>query len=138
MIRKLTEDDVEFHIQISPEYIPIHGNVSAIDDETDARVEADIRRELANGNEWAWCVVRVTARWADYEGHAYLGGCSYADEETFRHPDGYYPQLQAEALEELNSIVVKHANAVVLEKDPMVPRRGEEGIELGWPVGVGH
>jgi hypothetical protein len=86
--------------------------VSAIDEETDARIESDIRRELANGNEWAWCVVRVTAKWGDYEGYAYLGGCSYRDETDFTHPDGYYPQLKTEALDDLNSIIAKHANAV--------------------------
>jgi hypothetical protein len=112
MLRPLTETEVEFSISVLPEDIPVHGNASAIDEDTDARIEADTRRELANGNDWAWCVVRVTAKWGDYEGHAYLGGCSYRDEREFTHPDGYYPQMKAEALEDLNSIIARHANAV--------------------------
>jgi hypothetical protein len=54
-------------------------------------------------------VVRLTARWAGYEGYDYLGGCSYGSEEQFKHPDGYYPDMKARALENLNEIVAAHA-----------------------------
>ena len=62
MVRQLTESEVEFVVDCIPEDLPITGNASAIDEVTDALVEAHIRDQLARGNEWAWCVVRVTAR----------------------------------------------------------------------------
>ena len=109
MVRALTEDEVEFAIDCVPEDIPIQGNASAVDEETDAQVEKEIRDQIAHGNEWAWCVVRLTARWAGYEGYDYLGGCSYGSEEQFKNPDGYYPDMKARALEDLNEIVAAHA-----------------------------
>ena len=64
MLRPLTEADVEFEIECVPEDLPIQGNASAINDEADAQLEKDLRDQLERGNEWAWCLVRVTARWA--------------------------------------------------------------------------
>lgn len=66
-----------------------------------------IANQLADGNDWAWCMVDVAANWTnpltdqEYEGHAYLGGCSYESEESFKHPDGYYPQMKREAYDDL-------------------------------------
>ena len=54
------------------------------------------------GNAWAWCVVVVVCRWHDFEGTAVLGGCSYESEDAFRRPGGYFEDLQAEALADLN------------------------------------
>jgi hypothetical protein len=109
MFRQLTETEVEFIIDCIPDDTPITGNASAIDEETDAAVEADIREELARGNEWAWCVVRVTALWRGYEGHDYLSGCSYACREAFTREAGYYPDMRARALEALNEALADHA-----------------------------
>jgi hypothetical protein len=109
MLRPLTEADVEFEIECVPEDLPIQGNASAIDDETDAQLERDLREQLERGNEWAWCLVRVTARWAEYEGYDYLGGCSYASKEQFMHPKGYYPDMKARALADLNDVIATHA-----------------------------
>ena len=109
MLRPLTEADVEFEIECVPEDRPVYGNASTIDGETDAQVEQDIREELAHGNEWAWCLVRVTARWAEYEGYDYRGGCSHRSEEQFKHPDGYYPVMKARALADLNDVIATHA-----------------------------
>lgn len=109
MVRQLTETEVEFEIECVPEDMPIHGNASAIDGLTDLQVEQGIRDQIASGNEWSWCIVRVTARWTDYEGYSYLGGCSYGSEEQFKHPDGYYPQMKGIALADLNDVVTAHA-----------------------------
>jgi hypothetical protein len=108
MVRALTEDEVVFAIACVPEDVPIRGNASALD-ETDAQVEQEIRAQIARGNEWGWCVVRVTACWAGYEGHDYLGGCSYDSAEQFQQPDGYYPAMKARALADLNEVVAAHA-----------------------------
>jgi hypothetical protein len=109
MLRELTADEVEFALDCMPEDAPVHGNASAIDDETDTATEAWIRGELSRGNEWAWCVVRVTAKWRGYVGHDFLGGCSYVSEEEFRRPDGYFTDMKARALEALNEAIADHA-----------------------------
>lgn len=72
--------------------------------------EEFIRQELANGNDWAWCKVRVTAQWiapdgTTFEGHDYLGGCSYRSEEDFKQPGGYYDDMKKEAYADLQKAV---------------------------------
>ncbi len=101
-IRKLTENDVTFTVLCEPEDIEIEGNCSAIDEETDRAQEKWVRNQLRSGNTWAWCSVKVTASWKDFESSEYLGGCSYRSEEEFTEPGGYYDDLKAEALEQLN------------------------------------
>lgn len=75
---------------------------------------------------WGWCYVKVTASWGytnqfDAEsfitGEAYLGECSYKDEQDFRQAGDYFDQLVAEALDELNN-EIQHllANAACIEK----------------------
>ena len=49
-----------YAIECLPEDIPVEGNASAIDPETDTEIAAEIRRQLESGNDWAWCTVCVT------------------------------------------------------------------------------
>ncbi len=49
---------------------------------------------------WGWCSVHVAARFGPLYGHAYLGGCSYKDEDDFK-AGGYFEQLRDEAIAEL-------------------------------------
>lgn len=75
---------------------------------------------------WGWCYVKVTASWGytdqfDTEsfitGEAYLGECSYKDEQDFRQPGGYFDQMVDEAIDELNNeIQYLLANASCIEK----------------------
>lgn len=102
-----TINQVEFTLSCEPEHIPIEGNCSAIDEETDKANEQMIREQLENGNEWAWCSVKVTARYKGVEGVDYLGGCSYKSKEDFMK-DGYYLDMKkvafADLIESLNSL----------------------------------
>lgn len=107
MLRELTEEEVEFSIQCLPEEASIEGNCSAIDELTDRRVKRWIERQLEQGNDWAWCCVRVVARWEGFEGDDYLGCCSYRSEKEFRHPSGYFPQMREEALRRLNERIAE-------------------------------
>lgn len=100
--KPLTEKDVEFSVECYPEDITIEGNASAIDDETDEKVIQWIKSELESGNEWAWCRVEVRAVWEGIEGVDHLGGCSYRSRENFMEPNGYYDDMKAVALGELN------------------------------------
>jgi hypothetical protein len=53
-----------------------------------------------NGNEWAWCCVKVTAEYKGIKGSDYLGGCSYNSKEDFMS-DGYYADMKIQAYDEL-------------------------------------
>lgn len=101
-------EDCEIELECLPEHTPIHGNASAIDDETDAATERWIERQLARGNDWAWCTVRVVARFGDFVGSSVLGCCSYKSERDFRR-DGYYADMVAEAVEDLNQSIGRAA-----------------------------
>lgn len=113
-MRDLTEQDVEFSMIVEYEDdIPIKGNASAIDPETDAKNEAWIRHELKAGNEWAWCRVTITASWQGLHGTDSLGGCSYRNEADFTQEGGYYTDMRKAALSDLNEIVrstIKHGS----------------------------
>jgi hypothetical protein len=107
MLRELTENEVEFSVECLREDMQIEGNAMASgDDAFDKRVEEQIREDL-EWNEWAWCTVRVVARWEGFEGDDYLGGCSYKSEEDFCTPDGYFPDMKTRALEALNEEVAR-------------------------------
>lgn len=111
-MRKLTERDVEFTVKCLPEDIPVEGNASAIDDATDAEIVKDIYDQLERGNQWAWCTVKVTAKWREFEGTDYLGGCSYKSEKDFTQPGGYYDDMKLEALADLNAKLIQIENSL--------------------------
>lgn len=90
------------------------GNASAIDEETDARILADIRRRLADGDVWAWASVEVRASFAGFSASDFLGGCSYESEEDFRTPGGYFDDMREIALRALAE-EVKGARDVLAE-----------------------
>lgn len=96
-----TMEDVEFRIDCENEDIPVRGNaVVSGNDEEDKEIEDSIIEQLNNGNEWAWCSVKVTASFKGIEGTDYLGGCSYADEKEFKE-GGYYEDMKRQAYNEL-------------------------------------
>jgi hypothetical protein len=99
---------ISYVLDIFPEETPVRGNASASDDPAlDRKIEDEIIARLDNGDEWAWCTVRVKAIFEDFTGFAYLGGCSYPDEAAFRR-DGYFPDLCNEAREDLLSTLRSH------------------------------
>lgn len=94
--QRLTDADVTFHLSCEPE--------------TDVRPEdhldhpADVRwvhRRLRAGNEWAWCMVTVTAEYDGETGTAHLGCCAYESERAFRD-DPQFADLKAQALADLD------------------------------------
>lgn len=90
---------VEYLIECLPEDTQIEGNVLASgNDAEDKRAEDYVRAELASGNEWAWCTVKVTAfvPGMGLEKSEYLGCCSYKSESDFKR-DGYYTDMCNEA-----------------------------------------
>ena len=102
--KPLTEADVEFTIECLPEDVPVRGNAMASGDpEVDKETEDYILDQLERGNEWAWCCVRVAAHWENFHGDDYLWGCSYASEEEFCQPGGYFEHMKRAALDDLNT-----------------------------------
>lgn len=97
-----TIDQVDFEIECMPEDMPVKGNCSAIDEDTDRETENMIYEQLSNGNKWAWCMVKVTAKYKGIEGTDNLGGCSYKSEADFKK-DGYYEDMKNQAFADLIS-----------------------------------
>lgn len=94
--------DAEIRIECLPDDTPIRGHAMASgDDAIDRRAEDDILANLPF-NEWAWCLVKVTAIGpAGVIGTDYLGACSYANESDFRQPGGYFDDMVDRAREDL-------------------------------------
>lgn len=90
---------VAYDLRIEPEDISFEGNCSAIDPETDRNQEEWIRRELASGNDLAWCWAQVTAKVDGFEGSDSLGGISCRDREEFDRV--FLPEMRRNALADL-------------------------------------
>lgn len=106
------ESQPDFEINIQPEE---DGPKGWIDDE----LVPYVLQQMEDGNEWAWCQVTVTASVGfdhdKFTGGAFLGGCSYRNEEDFIEPEfvvypkgsgetkrvGYYEDMKGEAHEDL-------------------------------------
>lgn len=98
-------------IECQPEDISIEGNAMASgNDAEDKKVEDEIKAQLESGNDWAWCCVKVTAKFAGLEGADYLGACSYNNIADFK-AGGYYEDMIDRALDEL----IKELEAVDVE-----------------------
>lgn len=112
-VRELSANEVAFRIECLPEDVPVEGNALASgDDEADREQEAWILEQLDNGNDWAWCTVRVVASWHDWEGDSYLSCCSYRSEADFCQEGGYLDDMKSEALAALNASVQASAEAL--------------------------
>jgi hypothetical protein len=83
-------------VECLPEDAPIVGNASAIDPITDAQIAEQIAFSLGCGNPWAWCCVKVCARYLELESSEYLGCCSYVSEQDYRE-GGYFEDMVATA-----------------------------------------
>jgi hypothetical protein len=114
MTKNKFESQIEYLIECLPEDIQIEGNAMASGDaDDDKRVEDSIREQLNNGNEWAWCTVKVTAfiPGTGIEGTDYLGCCSYKSESDFKR-DGYYKDMCAQAKADLLKRVKNIASVI--------------------------
>lgn len=99
---QIPEDEVTYTLDVQPEDIPVRGNALASgDDEEDRRAEDEIIERLEAGDVWAWASVVVRAEWNGFVGQDYLGGCSYANEDDFKAPGGYYDDMKKRALDDL-------------------------------------
>lgn len=87
----------------------------------DPRDVAWAKEQIEAGNEWGWCCVQVRARFADWTGSDFLGGCSYENERAFKVPGGYYEDMVNNAIEELAQQMERALSALeVVKTDPLV------------------
>lgn len=99
LVQFLTHN-AEISVECHGEDLPFRGNAMASgQDDVDREAEEWIASQLADGNEWAWCLTCVVATWEGYTGKAYLGGCSYLSEADFMRCEG--DQQTAEAIGDL-------------------------------------
>lgn len=104
--------DVKFYLWVEQEdHEPDWDRPSEHEDPEGAasfdRMMREVGRRLARGDNWAYGIAIVAARFTDpqsgetYEGNDNLGGCSYADRDDFMRPGGYFDDMKVEAFEEL-------------------------------------
>jgi len=115
---------VSYEIECFPEDAPIEGNAMASgDDDYDLAVEEFIRNELRNGNEWAWCTVRVIARYDGVDsvvGMDFLGCCSYESREQFEacpYCDDMKDQAREDLYTQLEGILYRFGCVNPLESE---------------------
>lgn len=98
---------IRYRVSIEPGWEGPEGFFATGDDDDDAAICAEIRRDM-EWNDWAWCSVEVTCTIPGYdaEGSDYLGGCSYKSKEDFCQPGGYYDDMCASAREALIDALV--------------------------------
>lgn len=110
-MKKLELSQCNIIVQCLTEYTPVRGNaLCSGDDREDKRCEDRIIRQLNNGNDWAWCTVKVTVEpkdgpWCELQGTDYLGCCSYKSKTDFIRNSGYYGDMVSTAFDELLSLI---------------------------------
>lgn len=104
--RTFDPDQAVVTILVYPELEEPEGHFASGDDEFDKKTVAEIRRELEDGNQWAWCTVGVQVSWAGFDEQEYLGACSYKDLEQFKQC-GYMHDMVGEALDKLTTKIRK-------------------------------
>jgi hypothetical protein len=99
-------------LSVEQDDTPIEGNASATDDpEDDAEIVRVIRKRLERGDDWAWCVVTVTATLGPWSSQDSLHGCNYRDERDFRS-GGYYEDMVEIALDSLATELLKSIHEI--------------------------
>jgi len=105
-IKPITCEEATIRVLAEPDPVPVEGNACASgDDDFDREVEHNILCRLYQGDVWAWAAVTIVVAWGSFEDRTYLGCCSYADENDFKQPGGYFDDMVAEALDELNRTI---------------------------------
>lgn len=84
--------------------------------------------QLERGNDWGWCCVEVRAAYGGHTASDFLGGCSYADERTFKVLGGYYEDMVWAAVDEL-ARTLEHAYAAI---DDLVQRAPSPNVQSAY------
>jgi len=105
-IRPIRREEAMIRVLAEPDHVPVEGNACVSGNESfDLEVEHNILCRLQQEDVWAWAAVTIVVSWGLFEARTHLGCCSYADETDFKQPGGYFDDMVAEALDELNRTV---------------------------------
>ena len=105
-LHKLTVKEIgAFIVEPLPEYM----DPSELEAHED--FVTDVERMVDKFGDWGWCIVKVTASWENFEGTAYLGGCSYEGLADFEKC-GCYTDLLQESVDELNNNIAKQYDTI--------------------------
>ena len=111
-MKTITKDSkgIEIKVTALDETCPVRGNALASGDEADDRAcEDKIIARLDRGDIWAWCTVKVTVTYRGVlSADEYLGSCSYDSEADFRAA-GYFDDMVAECISQINGQLNKLA-----------------------------
>ena len=102
-MKKITRDMVTLTLTADAEDDNPEGHFASGDDEQDRKDCEAIRKDLDSGNDWAWCCAHLRGEFNGLRADAYLGGCNYDSREQFMEPGGYYDDMVAEVLADLNA-----------------------------------
>lgn len=135
-------ESVHFSLTHEPEY---HVDYRREFFHDDPETVAWIDEQLTMGNTWAWCQVEVTATWTDpytgeeFEGHDYLGGCSYKSKVDFCEPGGYFDDMKSEAYDRLIKEIEKARGITESEQSKFHKPENFETVEegSGWNLMAG-
>ena len=105
------DSKVTYSVECLPEVIESRGNAGCSGDEGfDRQVEKNIIADLEAGNEWAWCTIKVTARYDGVDGIVgvdWLGCCNYSSEEDFKKCP-YFEDMKNQARDDLYQYLESH------------------------------
>jgi hypothetical protein len=105
-IKPITREEATIRVLAEPDEVPVEGNACASGDNAfDQEVEQGILARLEQGDVWAWAAVTVIVTWASFEARTHLGCCSYDSEDDFKQHGGYFDDMVAEALDDLNRTI---------------------------------
>jgi hypothetical protein len=104
-MKKITRKTKGLEITVTAiqDEIPVRGNaIVSGDDALDKQVEDKIIDRLNDGDVWAWASVCVKVTYLGLEAKEYIGGSCYEDENDFVKNSGYYDDMVAAAIDDLN------------------------------------
>ena len=105
-MKKELMDQLKFEVECLPEEInPYTDYLDSGDKEQDRKDVDAMMRDLNRGNAWAWCCVKVIARFNGFSGCDYLGACSYKDQADFEK-DGYFEDMKYQAIDDLKKNIL--------------------------------
>jgi len=111
-LRKYVEENITFEIECLPEHMHPEGMaICSGDEDYDRQVVAKILEDLENGNEWSWCVVKVSGSVNGVSSEEYLGGCSYESQESFEN-DLYCEDMKSSVIDEITKELLENYETV--------------------------
>lgn len=120
-MRRITIADVKIQViptdnnQSPRRSYAVPGIISADSEDTD-RFVRDVEEMIDEHGLWGWCQVEVKATFGQLTGSAYLGGCSYKDEDDFRN-GGYLDQMVDEAIGDIQTQLDEIVSLLASRKD---------------------